>query len=196
MNEDSAPISRDRFEGLDRWLADARAREAAEARVRERWLRQQAEEEGAFDAVLFDLAERQADVVVVSEAGNRHVGRIEAVGDDFVAVRTTGRRLVLVALHAVAQVRAPRTAAAATTRREDGAAPEAGRRVSVTLADVLARAAGERPRLQVRTAGATLTGHLRAVGVDVVTVTADGDPPAVVYARVASLSEVSLLDSG
>ncbi len=37
----------DDLEGLERWAADARAREAADARVRERWLRAQAEEEAA-----------------------------------------------------------------------------------------------------------------------------------------------------
>ena len=183
------------LEGIERWLTVARAREAAEARVRERWLRQQTEDEAHMGDLLLDLAEAELDVIAACASGARHVGRIEAVGEDFVAVRAAGRRLVLVAFGALAFVRAtgPRSASGRATGRDDGGT---GRQIGVTMADVLAHAVADRPRVQVTTVDATVVGELRAVGVDVVTLHVDGDPPGVVYARLASVSEVSLLDSG
>src|SRR5215213_6343157 len=47
---------------LERWAADARAREAADARVRERWLRAQAAEDASLAGVFLALAERRETV--------------------------------------------------------------------------------------------------------------------------------------
>src|SRR5205085_11734127 len=87
----TAMVDDNSAEGLDdleRWAAEARAREAAEARVRERWLRTQAEEGGRLGLVLAGLAERRADVLVTTIAGRAIGGRLVAVGQDFLALAT------------------------------------------------------------------------------------------------------------
>ena len=185
---------------VERWAAEVRARDAADARVRERWLRRSAEDEAAFAGVLLDLAERGVTAVVTTSSGRRHPGRVVAVGADFVAVRTDGDRTTLVALGALASVRVNGLGAPMHRGPQAAArsAPQPGeaRSVSVSVADVLAHAAGRRPRVQVHCGEATLTGELRSVGTDVVTLRADGDPPGQAYVSLASVSEISLLDSG
>jgi len=181
------------LDDIERWVADARADEAAGERVRERWLRQQAEEAGTFAGVLVDLAESSATVAVTVTAGRRYLGRIVAVGADFVALRGENGRLVLLTLAAVAQVRpAPPGRRVAGEAREVTAAPPP----DVTLADVLAQAVDGRPRLSVHLAGDSLAGELRAVGADVLSVSVDGQVSRLAYARLASVSEISFLDSG
>ena len=172
---------------VERWAAAARARDAADARVRERWLRQSAEEESELAGVLLDLAERGVAAVVTTASGRRHPGRVAGVGADFVAVRTDGERTILVALTALASVRV----------RGPGAARRGEERsFAVSVADVLAHAVGHRPRVQVHCDAATVTGELRSVGIDVVTLRTDGDPSGLAYVSLASVSEISLLDSG
>lgn len=193
------------LEGIDRWLADARAREAADARSRERWLRRQSEEEAGLAGLLLDLAEREDQIVAVCASGRSHAGRITAVGADFVGVRAPGGRTTLVVLHSLATVRrAARggddgrrgraTAPSAPSSRRAG--DRVDRRLAVTLLDVLGHAVGDRPRVRLRALDATVVGELRAVGADVITIHADGEVTGMVYARLASVSEVSLLDSG
>ena len=55
----------------------------------------------------------------------------------------------------------------------------------------------DRPRLvlQLRDGGSALVGELRSMGVDILTLAPEGEtPPA--YVRLASISEISLFDSG
>jgi hypothetical protein len=189
---------------VERWAAEVRARDAADARVRERWLRRSAEEEAEFAGLLLDLAERGVTAVVTTSSGRRHPGRVAAVGADFVAVRTDGSRTTLVALNAVASVRVNGLGPATGSRGERPGArpgpqplqPGEGRSVAVSMADVLAHAAGRRPRVHVHCDAATVAGDLQSVGTDVVTLRTDGDPSAVAYVSLASVSEISLLDSG
>lgn len=178
------------LDDLERWAAGARAQEAAEARIRERWLRQAAEEEASFAGLLVDLAEEGRPVSVTTTGGRRHLGPIVAVGTDFVAVGGAKGRLVLVATGAIAEVRpAPggRRRAAATSDREG---------LGVSLAEVLAQAAATRPRVALTLGEVTVVGELRAVGADVLTVRTDGEPAGLSYVTLASVSEVSLFDSG
>ena len=63
------------------------------------------------------------------------------------------------------------------------------------LVDVLAQAAGQRPRVSVQAGATAVVGDLQAVGRDVLTVRADGGAGAV-YVALASVSEVSFLASG
>jgi hypothetical protein len=91
--------------GVERWAAEARAREAADARMRERWLRRSAEEEAELAGLLLDLAERRVPALVTTTSGRRHTGRLAAVGADFVALRRPDDRITLVALGALASVR-------------------------------------------------------------------------------------------
>jgi len=194
-----APTARPRYrsavlDDLERWAAGARAQEAAEARVRERWLRQAAEEDASFADLLVDLAEDGRPVTVTTTAGGRRHGPILAVGSDFVAVGGPEGRLTLVATSAVAEVR-PATG----SRRSPAASgrpTSSGDVLGVTLAEVLAQAVANRPRVAVVLGDVTVVGELRAVGTDVLTVRTDGEPGGLSYVTLASVSEVSLFDSG
>lgn len=171
---------------LERWAADARAREAADARVRERWLRAQAEEEASLAGVLLALAERCETVVVTTAAGRRHRGTVTGVGGDFAAIEVGAGTTTLLCLHALADVRVVEG-----TRATAGESAALG----VRLADVLAQAAGQRPRVSVQAGVTSVVGDLWAVGGDVMTVRTDGTA-RVAYVALASVSEVSFLASG
>ena len=171
---------------LNRWAADRRADAAAAARARERSLRQQAAETATLAGVLVDLAERRAAVVVRTSSGIVHRGRLVAVGQDFAALTGDGDR---------APATFVATAALVSVRPVDGpAAAATGDRApsDLDLGSVLAGAAVERPRVRVAVGVEQVVGELLAAGLDVVTVRTDGDPPAVVYVPLASVSEVSL----
>jgi hypothetical protein len=183
---------------LERWAAEARAREAADARVRERWLRAQAEEAACFAEVALRLAERDEPVVATTTGGRRHRGRIAGVGTDFVAVVADAGQTTLLALHAIADVRGAAPARRAPTAAGEGEA-DVGRAVraelGVRLMDVLAQAAAARPRVSVVAGSAVVVGDLWAVGTDVLTVRPDGTAGAA-YVRSPSVSEISFLASG
>jgi hypothetical protein len=189
-----------RFDEIDRWAAEARAREAADARVRERWLRAQAEEGAQMAQVLAGLAERGATVVVTTIAGRSVVGRLASVGQDFVRVATTAGSTSLVPFSALAWLREP----PGDRRRPDPAvgpdpspfADDGGPPGAAALVDLLAQAAAVRPRVTVHSNGASVTGDLRSVGIDMAVVQTDGDPPGLTYVRLASVYEISFLDSG
>lgn len=174
---------------LERWAADARAREAADARVRERWLRAQAEEESSLAGVLLALAERRETVVVTTVAGRRHRGVVAGVGVDFAALQAPAGTTTLVAFAALGDVRV------VDAGRRPATTGDATVELGARLGEVLAQAAGQRPRVSLHAGAAAVVGDLRAVGADVITVRADGDAGAV-YVALASLSEVSFLASG
>jgi len=179
---------------LERWAADARAREAADARVRERWLRAQAAEEASLAGVLLALAERRETLVLTTAPGRRHRGVVTGVGMDFVAVEGPAGTVTLVALADLADVRViddgGRPASRTATGDQSG-----GGALGVRLGDVLAQAVGQRPRISVQAGVASVVGELRAMGSDVLTVRPDGGA-GTVYVGLASLSEVSFLASG
>jgi hypothetical protein len=187
------------LDDLERWAAGARAQEAADARVRERWLRQAAEEEASFAGLLADLAEAGRSVVLTTAAGRRHQGPVVAVGSDFVALAGDGR-LTLVATEAIAELRrspgAPAGARARAAVASGSARGEHENRLGVGLAEVLAQAVAVRPRVAVVSGTVTVVGQLRAVGVDVLSVRTDAEPAGLSYSRLSSVSEISLFDSG
>jgi hypothetical protein len=195
MAHDEGGFGLSPFEEIERWAAEARARDAVDARVRERWLRRQAEEEATFAELLLDLAEREVAVVVTTTANRRYMGPVEAVGADFVALRTTGGRTAVLALGAVAAVGTAGPAggrAGALGGREDH-----GRRaVTVALGDVLAHAVADHPRVQVHAGDLGVVGELWSVGADMISVHTARSPPATAYLRLPSVSDVSFLDSG
>lgn len=145
-----------------RLLDDARADERSAARIRERLLRQAAQEGASLVGTLLDLAESGAPVTVRTIVGRTFSGPLELVAADFVAVG------------ADAWVA---TAAVATVRPGSGAGAAAGDRVAadLTLLDALALVAPDRPRAAfVVGGGDTVAGELLAVGTDVVSVRLDG----------------------
>ena len=170
---------------LEAWAADARVHEAAAARARERWLRQQAEESATLLGQLIDLAERNITVVVSTRSGRRHRGHVVAVGTDFVALRSEATQ-VLVAIDAIATVRTLPEVRAVIGDRVVA--------VSLELIDVLLGLAADRPRVVIGAADAdAVAGELRSVGTDVVTVRCDGPQPApVAYIPIGSITEVTL----
>jgi len=171
---------------LEAWLAEARVERSADARSREHWLRAAADADATFSGVLLDLAERGVPLAVATVAGRRHRGVVEVVGADFVALRAGPRREVLVAQRAIASVR---TAPAAGV--------SIGERVVTTdlrLGDVLGELATERARvtLFLLDASEAVTGELRSVGQDVVTVRTDGEDRGAAYLRTDAVAEVAL----
>lgn len=195
------------IDDLDRWAADVRARDAAEARARERWLRTQAEEEATLAGLLLDAAERRGAVSLQTKANRTYSGRIRSVGRDFVAIRASGAPLTLVAISAVALIvpdEPGRSRPAPPASSGSGSDRDAAS-LSLGLADMLAQAAGDRPRVSVDTGAQVVVGDLRTVGSDVITVTtpAGASPgavgrlsPAQALIPLQSLSAISFLDSG
>lgn len=171
-------------ERLDAWAAAARIDEAALARGRERWMLQLAEEEASLGGVLLDLGERRAPAALRTRAGRTHVGVVEVVAADFVSVRVaTG---VVLLPHGVLTV----------VRPGPGARAVVGDRVvgsEVRLLDVLRELAADREEVRVLVEGGeVVAGALRGVGLDVMAIRVDGDPPATVHVPVATVSEVGL----
>jgi hypothetical protein len=168
---------------LERWIAEGAVDEAARARARRGWLREQAAASTTFVAVLADLVDRGRPVLVQSTTGSRHRGRIAALGADFVALTTDHGALVLVAHHAIAAVRS-----------EPGDPPMRSMRspdLGLSLAQILAELGEERPRVAIATDGSNqIMGELVSVGVDVVTVRLDGDARATVYVPLGAVCEV------
>jgi hypothetical protein len=183
------------LDDLDAWVAEAKADEAAAARVRERWLTQQTGEQARFALVLSDAAARGL-ALRVRTAATSHAGRLIAVGHDFVELRTTRGATVLVASSAIAIVETSAGMALGGGREPDDDADE-GAVASEWLTDRLADAAPDRPLVEVRvTGGERVVGELRAAGVDVVTVRTDATPPSECYVPLPSVSEVTFLASG
>lgn len=182
---------------VERWAAEARALHAADARSRERWLRRQAEEGATFAGAVVDLAERRVPVVIVTTTGRRHSGTLAGVGEDFVAVRTSSSQTALVATGAISAVH-PTPHGHVPGPPATGSDDPRETLLDVTLADVLAQAAGHSPRVQVHFHGASepVAGELHAVGVDVLTLRTAPPFAGFAYLRLASVSEISLLDSG
>lgn len=173
---------------LARWTGDTRAGEAAESRMRERWLRRQAEEDARFAGVLLDLSEGDAAVAVRTTTGRTLHGRLAAVARDFCVVRHAGLATFL-AFAAIASVR-PEPGHRAGEAASQRAAP-----VSAGLGEALAGLAGERPRVRIAVEGGSdaLAGELRSVGADVVTLRLDGLQGGSVYVPLAAVREVTLL---
>jgi hypothetical protein len=170
---------------LARWAAEARVDEARAARARERWLRQQAEEEATVAGVLCDLAERGVPVVIGTTAGSQHRGTVSAVAGDFLVLRVE-RRDVLLALDAVAVV-----------RPEPGVAAPVGDRpvdVGLRLTDALAYLLSERPRVLVLLrSGERVAGELRTIGRDVASIELDGSVRAVAYVPLGAVVEIGVV---
>lgn len=171
---------------LEAWAAAARVEAAAASRAREFWLRRVAEEGATLAGLLIDLAEAGGEVGVI--AGGRPVhGRIVAVAEDFIAMRSSAGPLVLLPLTTITTVRPARGSAEPAT----GDRPPAA---DATFAGVLGGLAAERPRVQLHTANdAALAGVLVASGDDVVSLRLDG-AAGVAYVATGRVVDVVLVD--
>ena len=187
-----ADYDADTDDPLDRWVADARADEASLRRKRERWLAQQAQEEGTFVGVLADLAERGAALGLRLRSGQVVQGRVRVVGRDFVVVATPGRGGrdgdVLVALGEVMAVRTPPGEGLASGDRAVTSRS--------TLAEAVTRLVAERERVVLALVGDhhLVRGTLWSAGQDVVVVRLDDDslPAAMAYVPFDAIAQVSL----
>ena len=174
---------------LDGVLADAVAYEAARARAQERTLRAVAESEATLAGVVVDLVEQRTPIVARTASGRAHRGRLLAAGRDFLVVRDGANPPAILALAALSSIR-PQPGARHGDTTGDRVAPW-----SVSLAALLAELSGDRPRVQVVVTGDdAVTGELRAVGRDVLTIRTDGGGNLVVYARIGAVCEVVLFD--
>ena len=179
---DDGDLNRD----LDAWAAGARAQDAAAARVRQRWLRQQAVEQSDFVSLLVELRERATPTTVTTSGGRTHRGRITVVGRDCVVLLTTRGRTVFLAASAVLAVRPDddRSVTLTVDTRPPGDA---------SMAELVRRAAVDRPDVTVHAVGAAepLVGELQACGLDVVALLLAGEPRVPAYLRLTSVSEMS-----
>lgn len=175
---------------LARWSSDAAVEEAARSRIRERWLRRQAEEDARFAGVALDLSESGAGVAVRTTAGHTLQGRITTVARDFCVLRHDGGTATLVAFGAIVTLRPEQGYRAADAASSDRVAP-----VDAGLADVLAGLAGERPRVRIVMdgGGEALTGELRTVGADVATLRLHAGAGGTIYLHLVTVREVTLL---
>lgn len=172
------------LDDLLRWAGDRRAEDAARSRADESWLRRQAQEEARFTGLAVDLAEQATPVAVRTTTGRQHRGVVVAVAEDFLVLRGVAGRSVFLPYHAIAVVRPSVDAGPGSPRR-----PPLGAR----LVHALAGLAADRPRVvMVVEGGETVTGELQTVGVDVVALRLDGNPPAILHLRVDAVTEVTL----
>jgi hypothetical protein len=174
---------------VDAWAAGARAQEAAAARTRQRWLRQQAAEQADFASLLVDLHEQGTAVAVTTAAGRCHPhARIASVGRDYIAL-ATARGRVLLSSGAVVAVQPH-------DERDVTLAVDMRATRDESMAEVVRRAAHDRKLVTIHADGAPepFVGELQACGRDVVVIRLERTR-AVVYLTLASVSEMSF-DSG
>ncbi|MBI2704761.1 MAG: hypothetical protein HYX32_05665 [Actinobacteria bacterium] len=172
---------------LTRLAAETRADDAAASRRRVAWLGRQAEEEATLGGVLLDLSERARPIAVQTASGRVHRGWVEAVGEDFVAVRTESGTDALVRFDGVGSVRS-----------QPGGAITTGDRplvVDASLVTVLRSLGPWRPRLVLCTGpkAEAVAGELRWVGADVTAIRLDGGG-GLAYVPLAAISEVYAAD--
>lgn len=167
-----------------RWAAEERVGVAAQARRKERWLRQQAAETATLAGLLVDLAERRAQVTLT--VGTRRVsGRLAGVGRDACAASEASGGAAIVALDHLVAVHV-----ASPGGRGAGSEPPSGRRPPQGpwgLVDALAALAAERSRVRLALAsGELLTGDLLGAGEDVVTLR-PSDTRLLVHVAIAAI---------
>ena len=177
---------------IQRLVDEQRLADAAGARARERWLRQQDSEEATLAGVLVALGEREAEVMLRTVGGRVHRGVIGGVGQDFCRLRTRSGEDVLVALRAVVTVRPVAARGDHAVRAGPGAG---GAPVDdLSLGEALGRIAPERPEVAVGCVdgGPPLVGRVRSVGRDVLTLQPDGEPPTPCHVALLAVADVTV----
>lgn len=170
-------------------LDEGRASEVRAVRARERALQRMAQEGAELAGTLVDLAERRSPVTAATVAGRHHHGVVVGVGGDYCVLRTDGGVEIHLCLDALTTVRP------APGERHVVASGERRSPTDHLLLDVLGRAAGDRrPVSLVTRTGEVVAGELRAVGMDVVTVSLHGSAGDVCYIAATALSEAFFAD--
>jgi hypothetical protein len=184
-----AEVTRDQDADLAALVAELSSDQAALTRSRAHWLSRQAAAEGTFGGILRDPAERGRPVLLSLHNGRLHRGVTTVVGADFVVVRVGPGRDVAIALAALSSVRTLPGEPATTGDRFVPAA--------TSLAEMLSALGEERTRVLIVGSDArqAVSGELRAVGRDVLTVRLGGDG-GTAYVALGSVAEISLVESG
>jgi hypothetical protein len=171
----------------ERWVSEVRVDDAVRRRSSERWLRQQAGEEGCLAGVLVDLCELRTWVVLHTRTGRVHRGTITQVGEDFVRLVVPSAGEVLVGFEAISSV-----------RTAPGDPVVTGDRTVVsrtTLAEVITGLTAERERAVIVPLDGSepVCGVVTTVGRDIVVVQVGGDGPGrsgTAYVPLAAVGEV------
>ena len=165
-------------------LDEAKADAQAQSRIRERWLRRQAEESATLVGALLDLAESGAGLSIWTIGGRRHDGTVVGVGTDVVVLAERGEHVVV----QVAAISVVRPRPGTRTGVPTGDRPAA---LDLTFTELLARVVGGEPDVALATAtGEVLAGSLVAVGVDVVSVRIAPGADGIAYCPASALSSV------
>jgi hypothetical protein len=153
-------------EQLYAFVADARARSAADVRRRTRWLQHQLREDASFAGLCRDLGSSDVPVELAMSDGRVHRGRLSGVGAGVIAVLTMDGATAYIATASAVGIRAITTEpVAADGSAADAVAVQEAQRFS----DVLADLADLRARVIAgTTARRTYHGTLAGVGRDVV----------------------------
>lgn len=165
----------DAFQG---WASSARVKAAAQARARERHLREQLGASATWTGLLVDLAERTTPVTLYV-AGGKRSGRLVGVSTDFLVLDQPSGRPALVALRAVAALWSdgapppnggstdPATAPRGPERAPSG---DRGPSLQLSLGAALDTLAQEHAPVAITVEGGPdLVGALLVVGEDVLT---------------------------
>lgn len=178
---------------VERWTTDERASEGARARAGARWLETISIEDSTFHDVMAVAVGDGSTMQIVTTTGRVHVGRVEAVGQDYIALRT-GRGVGLVATAVVATVWRP---AAPPDVAEYEADPSPGPwpvdAWPTHLDHALGRLTGDEVvvRLVGATGGQELDGEVEAVGQDFLVLQRGAGPQRErVYTRLVAVAEV------
>ncbi|HEV2810661.1 MAG TPA: hypothetical protein VGV93_09740 [Acidimicrobiales bacterium] len=170
-------------------LDEGRATEVRAARAREHALRRMAEEGAQLAGTLIDLAERRSPVILATVAGRHHHGVVVGVGGDYCVVRTDGGVEIHLCLDALTTLRP------APGERHVVASGERRPPTDHLLLEVLGRAVGDRrPVSLVTRTGEVVAGELRAVGMDVVSLSPHGNAGETCYVAASAVSEAFFAD--
>jgi hypothetical protein len=174
---------------LQRMADEERTAEAARARARERWLRQQATESASLAGLLLVAAEADAELVVRTASGRAHRGTVRTVARDFCGLRTRDASEVFVPLGAVAGLQLM-DATTLTEVTDDREPP-----LDLLFVELLAQEVATTPRVGVVVHGDPdrVVGELEVVGADLLGLRIDGGPRALRYMALAAVTELSFL---
>jgi hypothetical protein len=176
----------DELEGIAAsWRSDL----AAAERRRRRTLLAHGAQSATFAAVAADLIEQGVPVSLTTIAGQRHVGALQALGEDFLAIADRAGKTTYVALDAVVAL----LVTGAAGRAPDARAIGPRRSLAALLGDL----ATEQPRVTLRAHdGDVLAGRLLDVGLDLVRLRLDDAAQTIAYVALWSLAEASVTGSG